>query len=113
MIHLNCNFDFFIDITPEDFSFISSGLEACSMETLTAFWKELLKNSLEEDWVRDWVSPNWLNVMIMLINWMTKEKSQGHLVTKAELAKKISLWGNKTNDDKFLTVGRRLFSKGI
>ena len=109
MIHFDNNFDFFIDITPEDFAFISSGLEACSKETLTAFSKEFLNDSLK-DWTR---APNWLNVMSMLTNWMMNENSQGHLVTKAELARKIYLWGNDNKDEKFQTVARRLLNKGI
>ncbi|XP_019853702.1 PREDICTED: uncharacterized protein LOC109583014 [Amphimedon queenslandica] len=106
-------FKFKTDITPEDISFISSGLETCSKETLISFSRKFLKYSLEEDWVRDWVSPNWLNVMCILTNWMTKEKRQGHLVTKAELARKIRTFGNENNNTEFQIVGRRLLSKVI
>ena len=54
--------------------------------------------------------------MIMLTQWMQRElpnQSISRLVTKVELARKISVWGQENADNNFQVVARRLFNKGM
>lgn len=110
--------NFITDITPEDISFVADALKDCSKETLIQFAKESLKD--ENDYENNWRTPNWVNVMNMLTHWVNRELStqnqpdSSSVVTKAELARKISIWGKEDKDKAyFQTVARRLFNKGI